>query len=139
MTEQELLKNALPAFKKKYGNSPKECGYSHCGATNGTVVFAKSEAEAEAFIAAQNLSNKTVKVLCFLCLATFIFGTYGIFVGIEEKWSINHWYLLLGAIIALTIFIGYIHFKTNLRLDKLNALYNKTEIITFTEKELSQL
>lgn len=137
MTEQELLRNALPAFKKKFGNSPKECGYSHCGTINGTVVFAKNEAGAEAFITAQTLPNKTVKKLCFLCLITVIAGTFGIFVGVEEKWSINHWYLLIGAIVAMTIFIGYIHFRNNLRMDQLNALCNKAEIITFTEKELS--
>jgi len=139
MTEQELLKNALPAFKKKFGNSPKECGYPYCGAINNTVVFARSKAAANAYIASQQLLADTVKTICFLGLMTVIAGTYGIFVGIERQWSVNQWYLLIGGIVSMTILIGYIHFRNNLRIDGLKLLCAKTEIITFTEKEISKL
>lgn len=137
MTEKELLKNALPTFKKKFGKLPKEYGYPYCGAINNTVVFARSKEAAKAFIDSETLLNKTIKVLCFLILITVIAGVYGIFVGIEEKWSTNQWYLLLGGIVAMTILIGYIYFRNNLRIDGLKLLCPKTEIVTFTEKEIS--
>lgn len=139
MTEQELLKNALPAFKKKFGKTPKEQGFSHCGVINQSVVFAPTKEACEAFIAAQNLISKSIMIFCFLGLAFVICCTSGIFLGVEEHWTNKQWVLLTSTMIAVAIFLGYIHFRYTFQLDKLKALYQEKDIITLTAKDLSML
>ena len=75
--------------------------------------------------------------MCFLCLTTVIAGIYGIFIGIEENKPITYWYLLVGVAVLMVIVLGYIHFRNSLKLDGLKLLCPKTEIVTFTEKEIS--
>lgn len=139
MTKQELLKNALPAFKKKFGKTPKKQGLSHCGVVNQSVVFAPTKEACEAYIAAKTLISKSIMVFCFLGLTFVICCTSGIFLGIEEHWTNKQWILLTGTMIAVAILLGYIHFHYTLQLDRLKALYQEKDIVTLTAKELSNL
>lgn len=108
MDNQNLIDEAVKAFRKEYGTVPNRTNYKHCRVWKGQALFAASEVALDIFIRSQKIKRRlAVCCVCFLCfmicylLAVVICGK----MGLEQTISFVQTWLIVGVIISLLILL----------------------------------